>query len=201
MAVKPTAKANWTNATPANRLEPSNGLKDTGWLPNERPPSRNFNWLQWIFGSWIDYFETVTDQFIGYQAIYSAFVGSGGLATHATITAASAAVASGGRILVLDSATITTPQIISKTRQQVEFQPGVIYTKGGSSLSALQIQADYVKVLGGEFEGFSGGSDAGIRIDSGQDFCNIRGQHFRNCTLGVDDVSGTASVSATTEEV
>lgn len=196
---KPTSKPNWTNGTPANRTEPSVGKKTTGWLGGERPSFRFMNWIHFSFGEWLDYFETVTDSFIGYQSIYSAFVGTGGLATHATITAASAAAPAGARILVLDSAAITTPQLLSKNRQMLEFQPGVIYTKSGSQYG-LQIQADYCKVIGGEFEGFSGGSDAAIQVDAASDFANIRGQHFRNCTTGVNDANGSASIAAITEE-
>lgn len=196
---KPTSKPLWTNGNAPARTEPSGGKKTSGWLGGERPSFRFMNWLFFNVGEWIDWFESVTDSFIGYQSIYSAFVGTGGLATHSTITAASAAAPAGARILVLENYTVNSAQVLSKNRQQLEFMPGAIYTKG-SAQYGIQVQADYCKIIGGEFEGFSGGSDAAIRVDAAADFANIRGPHFRNCTTGVDDANGTASVAAITEE-
>jgi hypothetical protein len=59
---KPSAKPNWTNATPTNREEPVSGLKDTGWGTNDRPQHKFFNWILWILGQWVDYFEDITDR-------------------------------------------------------------------------------------------------------------------------------------------
>lgn len=197
---KPSSKLLWTKTNPTARTEPSNGKKETGWLVDERPAREFMNWLLFILDEWIDYFEEVTDGFIGYQSIYDAFVGTGGMATHATLNDALSDVPAGGRILVLDSATINTVQSISKNRVQVEFQPNVIYTKG-SAQYGLQIQADYVRIIGGEFLGFSGGSDAAIKVDAGADFCKVSGSHFKTCTSDVEDTSLTAAVYGTTQEV
>ena len=196
---KPTEKTLWTKTNPTQRVEPSGSKKEAGYATDERPDPKGFNWLLYIMNEWIEYLESVTDDFIGYQSIYAAFVGTGGLATHATLNDAIADVAAGSRILVLNSATIDTPQSISKNRIQVEFQPGVIYTKGTAQYG-LQIQADYVRIIGGEFENFSGGSDAAIRVDASSDHCKVSGTHFRNVNETVEDANGTASVVGITEE-
>ena len=198
---KPSTKPAWTDSSPAARVEPSSGKKASGWAVNERPPFQYMNWLFYIIGSeWLNYFESVTDAYAAYQNLFAAFVGTGPGATHATINAAMADVGAGDVILVLDSSTINTPQVISKNRVKVVFMPGAIYTKGTSQYG-LQIQADYVKIEGGEFEGFSGVSDAGIKIDSGADFVKIRDSHFRTCTVDVQDDAATSSILGTTTEV
>lgn len=196
---KPSSKTLWTKTNPTVRTEPSGSKKESGWAPNERPPAEFFNWLDYITNEWIEYLESVTDAFIGYQSIYAAFVGTGGIATHADINSAVTDVAAGSKILVLDSATINTVQSISKNRLEVEFMPGVIYTKG-SATCALQVQADYCRIKGGQFDNFNGGSDAGIKVDAGADFAKIHDSHYKGCTESVADSSGTAAVYGTTEE-
>lgn len=198
---KPTAKPLWTQTNPSRRTQPSNPYKETGWSIDERPASEFMNWLFYNMGvEWLDYFESVTDAFIGYQTIYAAFVGTGGLATHADINAAISFVPAGSKILVLTSATINTVQSISKNNITVEFLPGVIYTKG-SAQYALQVQADHCKIIGGQFNTFSGGSDAGIKVDASQDFTKIRDCHFKTCTTDVQDDGNSTSILGTTGEV
>lgn len=190
---KPTSKPDWTSANPAVRIEPTGSKKNTGWGIGERPPREFMNWLFFNIDEWIDYFEEVTD---GFGQQYAAIVGTG---FYADINAAVAAVGAGDRILVLESATINVIQSISKNRLQIDFQPGVIYTKG-SAAAALQIQADYCRINGGEFASFSGGGDAGIIIDAGSDHTKIRDCHFRSCTADVTDNSSTSSIEGTTTE-
>lgn len=196
---KPSSKPDWTSANPTVRTEPSGSKKNSGWATNERPAYQFFNWLFFNIDEWIDYLESVTDAFVGYQSIYSAFVGTGGLATHASINDAITDVPAGSKILVLNSATINTVQSISKNNITVEFKPGVIYTKGTAQY-AIQVQADHAKIVDGIFEGFSGGSDAGIRVDNTSDFSKIRDCHFKNCTVGVDDQSVNGSLLGETYE-
>lgn len=196
---KPSSKTLWTKTNPTVRTEPSGGKKETGWAPNERPSAEFFNWLDFITNEWVEYFESVTDAFVGYQSIYAAFVGTGPLATHATINDAIADVPAGSKILVLSSYTVNTPQLISKNRITVEFLPAAIYTKGTSQY-ALQVQADYCRIMGGEFEGFSGGSDAAVKVDSGSDQTKIIGIHARTCTLAIDDSSTTTVELGTSSE-
>jgi hypothetical protein len=152
-----------------------------------------------IIDQWVKWFDQEIQGFVGYSKIYDAFVGTGPLATHADLNAAMLDVPAGGRILVISSATINTIQSISKNRVQVDFQPGVIYTKGLAT-SALQIQAKYVRVNSGEFFNFSGGGDNAIIIDAASDFTKIRDSHFRTCTTAVQDNTSTSSIEGTTEE-
>ena len=58
---KPTSKSDWTDGTPANRLEPSVGKKSTGFLSAEKPGFLTFNWVQWVHNQWVEYFESITD--------------------------------------------------------------------------------------------------------------------------------------------
>lgn len=197
MAIKPASKIDWTSANPSVRVEPTSGKKNTGWNIDERPPREYMNWLFFNIDEWIDYFEAVTDTLAGFQQLYSAFIGTvspGGLATHASINAAMAdvGVTQGSRIVVLEDATLTTIQQISKQNIQLEFLPGVTYTKG-SVATGLQISADGVVVKLGRFAAFNGGSDKGILIDAGADHCMIFGTRFNTCTTNVDDQSGTAT--------
>lgn len=194
MAVKPSSKPAWTQSNPAVRTEPTGSKKNAGWGIGERPAREYENWLNFIMSEWIDYFEEVTDQF---GSLYQAIVGTG---FYADINAAITAVAAGSRILVLDSATINTTQSISKNRIQIDFQPGVIYTKG-TAAPALQVQADYCKINGGEFFNFSGGGDSAIIVDAGSDYTKIRDSHFRTCTTDVTDNAATTSIQGTTTEV
>ncbi len=36
-----------------NRVEPSAGIKQTGFTYNEKPPRQYFNWLLWLIGEWL----------------------------------------------------------------------------------------------------------------------------------------------------
>lgn len=199
MAVKPSSQIDWTTSNPAVRSEPTSGEKNTGWAIDQRPPREYMNWLFYNLDQWVKYFEDVTDAYIGFQAIYDAFVGTGGLATHATINAAMADVAAGARILVLDSATIDTEQRSTRNDVLVEFQPGVTYTKGLST-SCIKILADRVKIRGGRFSGFSGGGNKAIIIDATSDYCQIRDCYFQNCATEIDDGASTTSISGTITE-
>lgn len=196
MAVKPSSKPDWTTSTPGARTEPTGGKKSTGWTIDERPAFQYMNWLFYIITEWITYFEEVTDGFIGFQAIYDAFVGTGGLATHATINDALIDVAAGGRILVMNSATVNIIQQVTKNNVLIEFQPGVVYTKG-SATTALQISADEVKIVGGKFSGFSTAGNKAMIIDSGSDYTQVRDCRFLNCDTDISDLASTSDISGT----
>ncbi len=194
MAVKPVSKPDWTSANPSVRAEPTGSKKNSGWGISERPAREYMNWLFFNIDEWIDYFEEVTDNF---GPLYAAVVGTG---FYADINAAVAAVGAGDRILVLESATVNAVQVLSKNRLQIDFQPGVVYTKG-SATAALQVQADYVRINGGEFKDFSGGGDSGIVVDAAADYTKIRDSHFKNCTSDVSDSGANTSIEGTTNEV
>ena len=158
------------------------------------------NWLFFNIDEWIDYLESVTDTTSGVFSLYQAFVGSGPGATHADLNAvmADGAIAAGARILVLSSATINTVQQITKHRVQIDFQPGVIYTKG-SAINALEVNADYVRIIGGQFDNWTGVGAAPIKILVGSDHTKIRDSHFK-ASNDIDDASVSTSIEGTTEE-
>lgn len=54
MATKPTDIPEW-NTGGANNTEPSSGEKILGWEVNQVPPSSWFNWMQKLYGEWIQY--------------------------------------------------------------------------------------------------------------------------------------------------
>lgn len=58
---KPTSKPEWTDSTPANRAEPTTEKKGTGYLISEKPGRKTLNWILWIIGQWINWFESITD--------------------------------------------------------------------------------------------------------------------------------------------
>jgi hypothetical protein len=129
---------------------------------------------------------------------YDAVVGTSDYCTHATLADAvgDANVLAGAKILVENNETISTPVSIAKNNLQIDFKPGVTFTKGGSATEALTIGADGVRINGGRFASFSSGGDRGIRVTSGSDYAILFGQRFASCTLDVLDDSGTATILA-----
>lgn len=57
MAAKPTDVPTFATGTTlgVDRVEPSAGKKVLGWLPDERPGPEYFNWLQKLYGEWLQY--------------------------------------------------------------------------------------------------------------------------------------------------
>lgn len=53
----------WATTDPGTqRVEPIEGLKDTGWTSGQRPSFGEMNWLQGAYYDWQQYFEDATDQ-------------------------------------------------------------------------------------------------------------------------------------------
>ena len=191
---KPSSKPEWMPGAGAPEVqEPSSGKKITGWLIDERPPREYFNWLFQNLSEWVDYLESLTDETVGFSAIFKYRVGTGSFATHATLNAAIADAAAGDGILVLSDATINTIQSISKNNLLIQFLPGVTYSKG-SATSALQIQASGCRIKGGRFFGFNGGSDHAILIDVGSNFSFISECRFSGNTNDVTDNNGNSTI-------
>jgi hypothetical protein len=129
---------------------------------------------------------------------YDAIVGSNAYCSHSTLAEAIADsnVLSGMKIKIEGSETISTPVDITKTNLILDFMGGVTFTKGGAATEALKLNADGIRINGGRFAGFSGGGDRGIRVMSGADYAILIGQRFNNCTVDVQEDSGTATVLA-----
>jgi len=130
---KPTSKSLWTVGNPdfvTVTIEPSNAKKETGWGADERPPAEFFNWLFYIHGQWIDYFESVTDALqLSFDAVIDD-TGSNSAATHDTLQDAVNDVSLGSnvRVLQLRSETINTTIDLSKSGWRIDCQPGVVFT-------------------------------------------------------------------------
>lgn len=194
---KPTAKPDWTSANPSVRTEPTSGKKNTGWNIDERPPREFMNWLFFNIDEWIDYFEQQTDLLQGFDAI----VGTGGSATHADLNAvmADGAISAGARIFVRDSATINTVQQLTKNNIEVQFGPGVTYTKG-TAARALQLTGTGIRVLGGRFVNFSTVGNHGILVDLVAVNAFLLNPRFNNCDTDISDLSPSSQILAATTE-
>lgn len=127
---------------------------------------------------------------------FDKIVGSGSHCTHSTLASAIAAASAGERILIENSETISTTVTLSVDNIELNFKPNVSLTKGGSATEALNITGDGVRINGGRFVNFSGGGDRGIRVSSGGDYAILIGQRFSNCTIDVQEDSGSATVLA-----
>lgn len=138
----------------------------------------------------------ITDKRVKFSLCdHEAVVGTDSMATHATLAEAITDVLAGSRILVTDNEVINTPIDINKNNIQIEFKPGVTFSKG-SAAHALKINADGIRINGGRFSGFSGGGEAGIQIEAGADFAICVGQRFLNCTNDFIDNSNNATILA-----
>lgn len=52
---KPTLKPDWATSGGTHIIEPTSGLKLTGWEGGDRPPCEYQNWLHYITNQWINY--------------------------------------------------------------------------------------------------------------------------------------------------
>ena len=200
MATKPATKPDWTRTNPTARVEPSGSKKENGWDPNERPPREFMNWLFYSVGvEWLDYFEEVTDGLISLQSTYDVVVGVGG--THATLNDAIADASLGDnlRVLVQDPATLTATQVLSKNGWEIVFKPRAIYSQGAATTPGIQVTGDRVKLVGGRFTDFDGGSDVAIQIDG--ENCRVQDCNFLNCDVSIQDNATNTLLTANLDEV
>jgi len=129
---------------------------------------------------------------------YDAIVGnaSNPKATHATITAALAALPAAGaaKILVTESLSLSAAVVIDKDDITIEFAPGVSYTRG-SGTNALDVTGDRVTIIGGRFVDYTS-SNVAIKFSSGGDFGMVTRCRFVNVgtNTGIDNVTGTTEI-------
>lgn len=199
---KPTGKPNWTVGNPdfgTITVEPSNAKKEAGWFPDERPPREFLNWLFFIIGSWIDYFEEVTDGFSAQSIIYDAFVGAGG--THADINAlmADPDIANLRNILIVSSIAVDNIQVVNQDGMTFDFKSQAGITKNGPTGAAtgLQIDSNRVRINNGRFVGFSAAGNKGVDIIGNNNL--VHGCMFNTCETAIND-QGDANVYTTNIE-
>lgn len=129
------------------------------------------------------------------KRVYDAIVGTGLGATHATLAAALADtnVPAGSRILCTVSETLNAPVAVNKANLLIDFRPGITYSKGTAS-TGLEISAAGVRIRGGRFTGFSGGSDKAIEIQAGANYCFVSECRFASNTNDVLDTPNTSAI-------
>lgn len=174
---KPSSHINWTDGSASYVQAPSAGRQTTGYTPGDRPPAKEHNWIFNLIDQWNKYFETTTDTIVGQLLAYDAVVGAASGATHATLQLAINAASAGWRILVLDSATINTKVSVTKSDIEIQFKPGVVYTKGSDTI-ALEVTGSRVVIRGGRFVGYTVAGNIAIKLLLGADYCQIRESMF-----------------------
>ena len=177
MAIKPTSQTDWGVGNPdfSNRVvEPSTAKKQAAWLDSERPPAPIMNWLFYNQDAWIKYLEEVTDSF---KSEFDIKIGAGLDYADLNAAVADGALGSNITVLVVDSATISTVQTLSKSGWRILFKPGVTYTKD-TVTECFSIEAANIEILNGRFVGWSGGSDSVFKYTSGGEYGKIIGARF-----------------------
>jgi len=127
--------------------------------------------------------------------VFAAIVGAEAGCTHADLPTALAdsAVPAGSRILVLDSYALTATIVISKANIEIHFAPGVTISKT-SATKGISLNANGVRLKGGRIDGFSGGGDVAIQIETGINYCFISEMRFGTNTTDVNDIAGKSAM-------
>lgn len=183
----------WSTGASPEAVEPSAGKKATGFAHLEKPPFEHVNWLLWLLYLWSQYFEDVTDELATITGgEYDRIVGAASHATDATLQDAIDNAVARDSILVLDDATVNTVITVDKADLRIRFKPGVTYTKG-SAASALQLQADRIRIYEPRFDG---AYTQCVLVDAGADNCLMRDVIFSStATVHVTDNSSPNSFS------
>lgn len=199
---KPTAKILWTKTNPSARVEPSGSKKESGYSVNERPTFEEFNWLLYDINDWIEYLESVTDGLNAVApntlSIYRAIVGTGGVATHATLNAAmtDAGVVPGSRILVMANyvETVNTQIQCAKNDITVDCSPGVVFTQGAAT-TCLRVTGLRFTLRGGRFVNFT----KAISFDAVSLYGKVLESFFNAVATEVEDLTpGESTIIANT---
>lgn len=131
--------------------------------------------------------------------LYDIIVSSGAesFKTHSTIATGLAAASTGDRILVLTGETLNTTVTLSLSEIEIQFYPGVTYTKGTASTGFL-ISGNRNKLIGGRFLDFSTGGDIGISVTG--NYNRLNDLSFNNCDTMINDAGLSTSIVGTIEE-
>ena len=187
----------------ANRSAPSVGEVAAGYQPDQIPPCEEHNYLFGTTGDWIRWLDQ-QQQLAAVQLEFDATIGTGG--TYADINAMMTAIAAGtviNKALVITPQTLTSTEVIPSTVTDLEivFKPGAFINKGGSVTPGLQIAGQRIRITGGRFTNFNGGSDVCIQLTSTAKNCRINGVNFFNSTTSIADGGNGNVLSNNIEEV
>lgn len=196
MAKPSEGHISWTDGSVSKVDDPGGAKKLVGWEAAERPAFKYMNWLFYVVDLWLKYFEEVTD--VSLAANYAAVVNSS-TGTHATLQAAhdDAGVVPGSRILVTEDAALDGTVNLTKADLEIEFAPGVTYSKGGGAAAtnfagiSIGASADGIRFKHGRFAGFIGSGDRAIDLDVGADYAVFLNPRFGTNTTDIEDNSNT----------
>lgn len=198
---KPSSHIDWTDGNVTKVVEPSVAKKLLGWVGLERPTFEHMNFNFFRLDEWAKYFEVTTDALLSLQSSFDVVIGAGG--THATLNAAVADAGLGvdQRVLVIDPATLTSTQILSKAGWEITFKASAVYSQGLTTTPGIRLAADRVKLISGRFTDFDGGSDIAVEVAAGAKNCLITQCYFANVDTDINDLGTNTSLSSNVVEV
>jgi hypothetical protein len=175
MILKPTINLDWIiSGSSALMLEPSAGLKLTGYAGGDKPAARNFNWMMYCIDQWKKIYET-TDPNVVLESTDT------GLATILN------ALAHDSYVFIKESISLSTLQKINK-RITFDMAPGAKLILTGAVTSGLIFSArPHFKNLNIEIQNNITNaiqmSCDGFRIDSSLWIMNGSGKTLANTVL------------------
>lgn len=83
---KPMQLPKWADGAGAAIVEPTEGQKDLGWVPGQKPPAQYFNWWKRLVYQWVAYLDGLTNEALTWASkhTFSAGLASGVAPTAAT---------------------------------------------------------------------------------------------------------------------
>ncbi len=163
---------------------PPGGKLAVGWASAEKPPYQYFNWFFNLVSQWVN--------FVGPGAP-TVLVGSAAYCTHATLAAAVADAGLGTnlRVLLTESALISSTIHLSKAGWQIEALPGVTYTKSGIA-TGISCEANGVEISRLRLAGWSTGGDIAITGTAAWTYGRVLFCNFSNCDTEIDTSAAVA---------
>lgn len=199
---RPTSTPAWTQGNPSQQLEPTVSEKFGGYVANQRPPAKKWNWLLGNVSDWIDWLDYATQALLAtVLGSYDAVVGTAG--THATINdlMTDPNIATKYRVLVLTAQTLAATQIINKNDIEFVFKPSAVYSKGAGGSPGISITAQRVRIRGGRFASWNTAGDKAIQLEAASRNCLIDSPMFYDCDTAVNDLGTNNTISNPIEEV
>lgn len=186
---RPTSLPHWTAGEPEKVLAPDSSLLDRGYIADEQPDARHFNYLFYMAFLWIKHLDEITTNISGTQDQYDAYVGPGG--THADFNAlgADADIANIRRVFVRNSLALTTTQIIDFDNVEIVFANGAVVTNADDAGTAFRISSNRITLTGARFTNWSNAGDVPIELTNVSKNCVISNCSFFACQDTIQDAS------------